>query len=114
MMSPQGLRLAIVSTLSLMAVCGCAPRVKLSRSDRAAIQRVAVTRSTYYPKAEQVFYYTLGQNLAGAFGGVVGAVIANGAADDDRRAFAQLLQTHQIDVGKIMAERFEGRLVADK
>ncbi len=76
------------------------------------VRSVGVVRRSQVPTRDQVFLYTFGQNMAGAYGGLVGALIAHGATADERALLLQKMREARIDPGLMVAEEWERQLRA--
>jgi hypothetical protein len=108
--TPMRIASTLIPLLASLLLSGCAAKVSFSKKNKASIRSVEVAHISQYPKEDEVVIYTIGQNLAGAFGGGLGALAAHAAAGDDRTRFQVTLRNQKIDPGLIIAQAFEQEL----
>lgn len=98
----------------LLALPACSH--SLSSQDRAALRKVAVTKTGPAPKRDQVIILTLGKNWAMAasygVGGLVGVGIAACAYKSREEQFLAQLQAAGFDPYRAVGDAFEMRLRA--
>lgn len=93
--------------LGLLLLNGCAPQTALTKPVRESIRSVSISKDVKMP--DEVYYQGPAQSVGAAFG-LIGAVIAQSAAEGPKAQIKAAMGESKIDLGQIVRDQFSASI----